>query len=59
VFLGLGDCELHVPDVPDLVQKMLEDLYNAVIHHQVEACSNKIGSLRLCSFVNRKNFYLG
>ncbi|CAB4000597.1 polybromo-1-like, partial [Paramuricea clavata] len=30
----LGDCELHVPDVPDLVQKMLEDLYNAVIHHQ-------------------------
>ncbi|XP_028398159.1 LOW QUALITY PROTEIN: protein polybromo-1-like [Dendronephthya gigantea] len=30
----LGDCELRVPDVPDLVQKMLEDLYNSIIHHQ-------------------------
>jgi hypothetical protein len=33
--LAVGDCELRVPDVPDLVQKMLEDLYNAVLHHQV------------------------
>jgi hypothetical protein len=33
--LAAGDCELRVPDVPDLVQKMLEDLYNAVLHHQV------------------------
>ena len=32
-----GDCELHVPDVPELVQKMLEDLYNVVIHHQVSS----------------------
>jgi hypothetical protein len=40
MFSAPGDCELHVPDVPDLVQKMLEDLYNAVIHHQVQDWAN-------------------
>lgn len=30
----LGDCETHVPDVRDLVQRMIEELYDAVIHHQ-------------------------
>ena len=35
VFVSPGDCELHVPDVQDLVQKMLENLYNAIINHEV------------------------
>ena len=31
----VGDLETHVPDVPELVQKMIEELYDAVIYHQV------------------------